>query len=64
MGKGVGMMSGPERTVFGEREVRADQPAHEPQGVGNMGLAPDRTRDGPIQWEGYDLAILDAVLDT
>ena len=29
-----------------------------------MGLAPHRTRDGSIQWEGYDLAILDAVLDT
>ena len=58
------MMSGPERTVFGEREGRADQPAHEPQGVANVGLAPERNRDGSSQWEGYDLAILDAVLDT
>jgi hypothetical protein len=29
-----------------------------------MGLAPERTREGSNQWEGYDLAILDAVLDT
>ena len=58
------MMSGPERTVFGEREVRGDQSGHEPQGVGMMSPAPERTRDGSSQWEGYDLAVLDAVLDT
>jgi hypothetical protein len=58
------MMSGPERAVFGEREARGDQPGHEPQGVGDVGFAPERTRDGTSQWEGYDLAILDAVLDT
>ena len=57
-------MTGPERTVFGEREARGDQPAQEPQGLAGVGLAPERNREGSAQWEGYDLAILDAFLDS
>jgi hypothetical protein len=57
-------MSGPERTAFGEREARGDQPAQEPQGLASGAFTPERTRDGSAQWEGYDLAILDAVLDS
>jgi hypothetical protein len=56
-------MSGPERTVFGDRESRGDQPAPEPQGLASKGLSPERNRDALAQWEGYDLAILDALLD-
>jgi hypothetical protein len=57
-------MSGPERAALGDREACGDQPVQEPQGFTNGPLASERGRDGSSQWEGYDLAILDAVLDS
>ena len=57
-------MSGPERAALVDREARGDQPVQEPQGFTNGSLAAERGRDGSSQWEGYDLAILDAVLDS
>jgi hypothetical protein len=56
-------MSGPERAALKEREARGDQPVQEPQGLTTGSLASEWSRDGASQWEGYDLAILDAVLN-